>query len=337
MLLIFSVALLIALIGSTMIVGGMARPLEALAATARRIAANDYTPPEPIHEAHELGQLSHALINMTQSIAEREGALTAAISSLEIARNEAVRANEAKSQFLANMSHELRTPLNAIVGFGDMMSGEVLGPLGKPRYVEYARDISGSGQHLLTLVSRMLDLAESEAGKLQIVHAPFSIAAVVERLMGRFQTFADKNGVTLGGPSNMAIWPTLSGDAAKLEQAIAGVLHNAIKFTPAGGHVDITGEWRDSRFAVIVADSGIGMDGESIATVVRPFQRLRSALDGQHQGAGLGLSFAKAIVEAHEGTLRIDSLMSVGTRVEMEFPAQAATVGTKPSAARSVA
>jgi signal transduction histidine kinase len=330
MLAIFAVALVLSLAGSTVIVGGMARPLETLAVRARRIAAGDYTTePLKIGEDHELGQLSNALTNMTHAISDREAALTDALTSVESARNEAVQANLAKSQFLANMSHELRTPLNAIVGFSEMLGSQVLGPLGKQRYVEYANDISGSGQHLLGMVSRMLDLADAENGRLKIMEETFALAPVIERAVVRFLPLAEKNNVMLAGPDSTKGWPTIAGDAAKLEQAIGGIIHNAIKFTPAGGHVDITGVRRDDRFALFIADSGIGMEPDHAALVVRPFQRLRSALDGAQQGAGLGLSFAKAITEAHLGNLRIDSTVGVGTRVELEFPVHAAAKGTQ--------
>jgi signal transduction histidine kinase len=320
MLVIFATALLISLGGSVFIARSLAQPLEELATSAKRIAAGDYSKPPQVRTNRELGQLSAALANMTKSIAEREAALTAALTSVEAARNEAVRANDAKSQFLANMSHELRTPLNAIVGFSEMLSGQVLGPIGKPRYLEYARDISDSGKHLLTELSRMLDLAQSEAGHLQIDHQAFALASPVQRAIVRFVPLAEKAGVVLTGPDNIASWPVLAGDQAKLEQAIGGVVHNAIKFTPAGGRVEVTGVRTKTRFRLVVADTGVGMDEAAISTVARPFQRLRSALDGEHQGAGLGLSFAKAIVEAHQGTLRIDSTVAVGTRVEMQFP-----------------
>lgn len=324
MLIIFAAALLISLGGSVFVARSLAQPLEELATSAKRIAAGDYSMPPQVRADRELGQLSAALANMTNSIAEREAALTAALTSVEAARNEAVRANEAKSQFLANMSHELRTPLNAIVGFSEMLSGQVLGPIGKPRYLEYARDISDSGKHLLTELSRMLDLAQSEAGHLEIDHQPFALFGVAQRAAVRFLPLAEKAGVVLTGPENTGSWPVLAGDPAKLEQAVGGIIHNAIKFTPAGGHVEIAGVRRNGRFALVVMDSGVGMDHAAIATATRPFQRLRSALDGAHQGAGLGLSFAKAIVEAHEGNLRIDSGVAVGTCVEMEFPVHAA-------------
>jgi signal transduction histidine kinase len=320
MLLIITAALLLALAGSILIARGLTRPLEALATRAGRIAAGDYAAPAPIPADREFTELSQALSNMTHSIAEREAALTAAITSVEAARNEAVRANEAKSQFLANMSHELRTPLNAIVGFSEMLSGQVLGPLGKPRYLEYARDISDSGGHLLTMVSKMLDLAEAEAGRLHIVQEPFDLLSVVQRGVTRFAPLAEKAGVSLSGPDGLIVWPRIDGDMRKLEHAIGGIIHNAIKFTPARGHVEVLGRQGDGRFSVVIRDSGVGMTADSIAVAVRPFHRMRSALDGEHQGAGLGLSFAKAIVEAHNGDLRINSTPGEGTEVEMAFP-----------------
>jgi signal transduction histidine kinase len=325
MLFIFAAALIFSVVGSLAIARGMAQPLEALAAGARRIAAGDYSEPVQITSDPELAQLSGALVNMTQSIAEREAALTAAVTSVEAARAEAVRANEAKSQFLANMSHELRTPLNAIVGFSEMLSGEVLGPIGTPRYLEYAHDISNSGQHLLSLVAKMLDLAEAEAGRLSLVCEPLPLGPIVQRAVARFAPLARSGGVTITGPETTLHWPAIAGDAAKLELAIGGIIHNAIKFTPSGGQVIITGVRRDTRFSLLVVDTGVGMEERVIATVTRPFQRLRSALDGEQQGAGLGLSFAKAIVTAHDGLLRIDSKLAVGTSVEMDFPVCAMT------------
>lgn len=325
MALILFAALAISLAGSLLIARSLARPLEALTFMARRIAAGDYTPPERVRTGREFDQLSIALANMATAIAEREAALTAALTAVEAARTEAVLANEAKSQFLTNMSHELRTPLNAMVGFSEMIGGQVLGPIGKVRYLEYARDISDSGKHLLTQISQMLDLAEAETGRLRVEQGEFQLAPLVQRAIVRFLPLAEKGNVVLTGPENMADWPLLVGDAAKLEQAIGGIIHNAIKFTSAGGHVDVTGDCRgEGRFALIVADSGVGMDETAAATVTRPFQRPWSSLDGEHLGAGLGLSFGRAIVEAHHGSLRLESEVAVGTRVEMEFPVHAA-------------
>jgi signal transduction histidine kinase len=313
-------ALILALVGSMLIVRTFSQPLERLAAAARRIAGGDYTKPERLKQRDELGHLSDALINMTQSIAEREAALTSAISSLEIARNEAVRANEAKSHFLANMSHELRTPLNAIVGFGEMLQQEVLGPIGVKRYGEYAGDIVGCGHHLLSLVAKMLDLADFEAGRLEIKREAVSLVTLLRHSTTLLQPLADKGGVEFRIADAIAALPEFAGDPAKLGTAIHGVLHNAVKFTPKGGRISVTAARERDIIRLAVEDTGIGMQPEDVAFVVRPFHRLRSALDGQHQGSGLGLPFAKAIVDQHGGTLVIYSVPGEGTRIEIALP-----------------
>src|SRR6185295_7640880 len=121
-----------------------------------------------LNQRDEIGALSSALGQMVSAVAERETQLETSAAALEVARDEAVRANAAKSQFLANMSHELRTPLNAVIGFGDILHGQILGPIGNEKYVEYARDIRDSGAHLLALVEEVLALARVEVGTLQL-------------------------------------------------------------------------------------------------------------------------------------------------------------------------
>jgi two-component system, OmpR family, phosphate regulon sensor histidine kinase PhoR len=116
---------------------------------------------------------------------------------------------------------------------------------------------------------------------------------------------------------------SMDGDAVRLRQAFTNLLHNAIKFTPAGGEVCVSGRAQGGVLAIQIADSGVGMPPELLASVVRPFHRLRSALDGQHQGAGLGLPYAKAIVDLHGGTLTLASEVGAGTAVTIELPIQA--------------
>jgi signal transduction histidine kinase len=304
-------ALVLAALGAMLVVRKASKPLEALAATARRIAGGDYSTPPAVGGQDEIGQLSQAIIGMTGSIADREAALTGA-------RNEAVKANEAKSQFLANMSHELRTPLNAIVGFGDMLRQEILGPLGVPRYREYAADICASGQRLLGMVSRMLDLAEVEAGHLAIERGRVAAKSVIEQSVAASLAHAQSAGVAL--KLDTAPLPEIEGDADKLRQALASVLHNAVKFTPSGGEVRLSARRDGAWIAIAVEDSGVGMSAADVEIVTRPFHRLRSAFDGQYQGAGLGLPFAKAIVELHGGTLIIESEEGLGTTITFRLP-----------------
>jgi len=316
-------ALLLAAVCAMLVVRNAARPLEALAGTARRIAKGDYTPPPQLGARDEIGQLSEAITAMTHSIADREAALTSMIGALESAQLEAVKANEAKSQFLANMSHELRTPLNAIVGFGEMLHQEILGPLGVVRYREYANDILLSGQRLLGLVSRMLDLAEVETGKLTIERRPMSAANALQQAVVAIRPVADREGIQLSLIKDINA-PAIDGDATKLRQAFTSILHNAVKFTPRGGDVKAFLRQDVEEVVVRIEDNGVGMSGADLEVVTRPFHRLRSALDGHQQGAGLGLPFAKAIVELHDGALTIESEPGSGTTIEIRLPAAGA-------------
>ncbi len=325
-LIVLALALLPAIGAAMLIARGVSRPLEVLAAQARRIADGDYRIPERIRQDGELGQLSDALGTMTACIAQREAALNAAVESTEIARSEAVRANQAKSQFLANMSHELRTPLNAIVGFAEMLHQQILGPVGNARYLEYARDICASGQRLLGLVSRMLDLADLEKGSFIVGQEEYSPAALVRDSVSALHEMAEAAKITVSVSADDAQWPKLKGDAHKLNQAITSLLHNAIRFSHSGGRVEISGDCSDACLCIRIADEGVGMNAEDIENVVKPFHRLRSAFDGKHQGAGLGLPFAKAIVELHGGELRIESKPGDGTSVEIRLPLSSKTL-----------
>jgi two-component system cell cycle sensor histidine kinase PleC len=323
LLILLALSLVAAVAGTTFIVRHVARPLEELAASARRIASGDYTHPPQFSQRDEVGHLSDALINMTQSIADREQALKSAIGSAEISRAEAVRANEAKSQFLANMSHEFRTPLNAIVGFSEMLQQQVLGAIGVAKYRDYAGDIHDSGARLLQLVERMLDLAEAESQQLVLSCKPVSVGTLLLEAANLHRGFAEQSGVRIEVPAGLAEWPQIEGDAQKLGQAFSNLIHNAIKFTPAGGDVRISGRGAGGRIAIVISDTGIGVAPGQLEEIVRPFHRLRSATDGQHQGAGLGLPFAKVVIELHGGSFALSSEVGVGTTVSIELAANA--------------
>jgi len=320
LLLLLMLALATAVTGAMVIVRSVSRPIEALAASAKRIAARDYTAPPTIAQQDEIGNLAEALIAMTRAIAEREAALTHAAEEANLAREQAVRANEAKSHFLANMSHELRTPLNAIVGFSQMLEQQILGPIGVPRYTDYARDIGRSGQQLLALLEQILDVAETESNRLILAKGPVRLNDILQQTLIRLHPLADSGCVALALESQFEDLPEIEGDAARLRQAFTNVIHNAIKFTPAGGEVRVMGYAKADWLSIRIADSGVGIAAELLGHVVRPFHRLRSALDGQQQGAGLGLPFAKAVFELHGGTLDLESQPGSGTTVTIGLP-----------------
>ena len=319
-LVVLAGALAIALFGAMLIARSVSKPLEALAGAAQRIASGDYRSVPEIRRRDEIGELSRALENMSQSIAERENALMGAVASLEIARDEAVRANEAKTQFLSNMSHELRTPLNAILGFAEMIRDEAIGPVGRKQYAEYAAHIHESGENLLAQLTAMLDLAESAAGKMVLSRETVTIYAMLRAIIEALAPMAAKAGVRVQIEPRIAELPPIEADTEKLRQSLANLVHNAIKFSPGGGRVGIDGAVKGNSLVLRVSDHGSGIPADDIPVVTRPFHRRRTAFDGTHQGAGIGLPFAKTVIELHGGELEIESTLDVGTTIVVRLP-----------------
>ena len=235
-------------------------------------------------------------------------------------RNEATVANRAKSEFLANMSHELRTPLNAIIGFSDMMSAGLHGPLGSPKYLEYIKDINHSGHHLLDMISGILDMSKIEAGKYELSPQeldPVGVAAFCVRLM---LDRAAKGGVALVNQVAPGL-PRVRADEPALKQILLNLLSNAIKFTRPGGTVILSAApERDGTMRIAVTDTGIGIDAADLVHVLEPFRQVDRTLARRYEGTGLGLAITKRLVDLHGGTLAIDSTPGKGTAVTVRLP-----------------
>jgi len=285
----------------------------------------------------EIGHLGTAFNDMADALAGRHSAqkraeeelrqLNATLESrVEQRTTELANANKAKSMFLANISHELRTPLNAINGFGEMIYRQILGPIGLPKYREYAQHIHQSGMHLLSLVEEMLDLSKVEAGKLEIERVPTEPCVVLDESLVMLRPAAEAAQVEIVVDGAPSAWPVLDCDPVKLKQVFVNILGNAIKFTPADGKVTVAGETDDCWFRIRISDTGVGMRPEEIPLVVQPFYRTSEAYDAKHQGAGLGLPFAKAVVELHGGSLVIESRLGLGTTVTISLPMAARRV-----------
>jgi two-component system cell cycle sensor histidine kinase PleC len=230
-------------------------------------------------------------------------------------------ANRAKSDFLANMSHELRTPLNAVIGFSEMISAEMFGPIGHPRYKEYAEDIRASGAHLLGIVSELLDLSKIEAGKSEIEERDLNAADVVDSAVRLVTDRATAAAVELSSHVSDRL-PGLRADERAVKQILLNLLSNAIKFTPAGGKVTTSIELdAERRFVLSVADTGIGIAEKDIGQVMAPFGQIETALTRSHEGSGLGLPLVEGLVGLHGGTFELESEVGVGTTATVRFPA----------------
>jgi two-component system, cell cycle sensor histidine kinase PleC len=239
--------------------------------------------------------------------------------SLIAAKEEAELASRSKTEFLANMSHELRTPLNAIIGFSQLMAEEVMGPLGSARYTSYARDIAASGQHLLRIISDILDVSKLEAGKLELeeeqVDVPLMIRDLLHLVIERARAL--DIGIDLEVPSGL---PRLKADALKLKQILLNLITNAIKFSQPGARVKVRVSLETDGMHLRVIDHGIGMDQEEIKTALTRFGQVASPWSRKHDGTGLGLPLAMGLVELHEGRLVIDSVKGKGTTVTVILP-----------------
>jgi PAS domain S-box-containing protein len=240
--------------------------------------------------------------------------------ALHAAKEEAEVANRAKTEFLANVTHELRTPLNAVIGLSELMNEAMFGPLGHPKYTEYAKDITESGRHLLELIEDILDLSRIEVGKLKIYEEQIDVVKVVSACMMILRSRAEAGGVEIQTLLPEAL-PPLMADARKLKQILLNILSNAIKFTPAGGTVTLQAYVeKDGGFVFMVRDTGIGIACEHLSTVMAPFGQVDSSLSRKYQGTGLGLPLTKALVELHGGRMELVSVVDVGTEVTIRFP-----------------
>jgi two-component system cell cycle sensor histidine kinase PleC len=230
------------------------------------------------------------------------------------------RANSAKSDFLALMSHELRTPLNAIIGFSEVLGTEMLGPLGHPRYREYANDVHGAGRHLLALINDILDLSKAAAGKFELNCEEIAPADIIEECLKLTRGKAHEGKLRLNAELAPGL-PNLMVDRLRFKQVLLNLCSNAIKFTPPGGHVRLTADQtEDGSFLLSVRDTGIGMTAEQIPLALEPFRQISSPFARNIEGTGLGLALVKALVEGHDGVLAIESEVGKGTVVKIILP-----------------
>jgi len=249
---------------------------------------------------------------------ERNLALAASVARAEAA-------SEQKSQFLATMSHELRTPLNAIIGFSDVMSRGVFGPIEPARYRDYASDILKSGIHLLGLVSDILEFSKGEAGHFTCQIEPVNAAATVREAVDMLRVKAEEGGLALTVETDPRLGE-IATDGNRLRQILLNLLSNAVKFTPAGGRIAVSvSRSTDGAFAVFtVSDTGIGIAPEDIPICLAPFGQVESPLARKHGGTGLGLPLAEKLATLLGGNLQLESVLGQGTTVTLRLPLAAA-------------
>jgi PAS domain S-box-containing protein len=239
---------------------------------------------------------------------------------LRRAKESAEAASRAKSEFLANMSHELRTPLNAIIGFSELIRDLPFEKL-VANHVGYATDINEAGHHLLDMINDVLDLSKMEAGRFDLANETVEFGMVVRSCVGMLKPRADAGGVRIdNATAKMRI--ALRGDGRALKQIVLNLLSNAVKFTPNGGVVSLRIERSDDGVALVVADTGIGIDAAALRSLCQPFHQADASISRKFGGSGLGLAISRKLLVLHDATLTIESTPGQGTTVRACFPCE---------------
>jgi len=239
--------------------------------------------------------------------------------ALQQALISAERANTAKSEFLATMSHEFRTPLNAILGFSEMLRSQYFGPLGSDNYREYAHDIHNSGAHMLSLINDILDISAIEAGKRSLVKETINVDQLL-RICARHVEKSVEDGdlkLVLNIPRDL---PALYADKRSIIQIIQNLLSNAVKFTDPEGSIIVSVSSGPSTMTMEIRDTGTGIPADKLSSVTEPFSQTHSDPHVTQMGTGLGLAIVQSLVDVHDGNLKIESEVGVGTTVTLVFP-----------------
>lgn len=258
-----------------------------------------------------------ALFGIMQDVTERNQYEC----ELREAKESAERAYAAKSQFLANMSHELRTPLNAIIGFSEMMQRQMLGPIGTEKYLDYIGGIRESGEHLLDMISDILDMSKIEAGKYTLDVEEFNLFKVIRLATHMIEGRALDAQVRLISDIPEDKDMTIIGDRRAIMQMILNILSNAVKFTKQHGEVRISCVSDNNMITMTFMDTGIGIPANKLRYVTKPFEQAANSFTRNHEGTGLGLAITKELAELHGGTLELASTVGVGTTVTICIPA----------------
>ncbi|MBN1423212.1 response regulator [Candidatus Fermentibacteria bacterium] len=252
---------------------------------------------------------------LSQEVLERRRAEEAMYE----AKQDADRANRAKSEFLSRMSHELRTPLNSILGFSQLLATDTDEPL-TPNQRHGVEEILASGRHLLGLISELLDLARIEAGRIKLIIEPVTIGSLVRETVVSVRPLADGRTITMHVDLQDERTLAVHADTSRLRQVMLNLLSNAIKYNRDGGLVRV--EARRSGNGAIqlsVTDTGYGIPPEKHALVFTPFERFR-ADDGGMGGTGIGLAITKHLVTLMGGTISFTSTESLGTCFIITLP-----------------
>lgn len=254
---------------------------------------------------------------VTRDLTERRAAQERAIAdSRRIAEIEV--ASRTKSEFLAAMSHELRTPLNAIGGYTELIELEIGGPVTEQQQ-GYLSRIRGSQQHLLGIITDLLNYSRLESGQLTYNLQSVLVRAVVETVVPLVEPQAAARNVTIGCDP-CASEMVIRADRTKVEQIVLNLLSNAVKFTGAGGTIDVSCELAGDCVAIVVRDTGVGIPDDKLDAIFEPFVQLGRSLSSMREGTGLGLAISRELARAMDGDVTVESTVDAGSTFRVLLP-----------------
>jgi signal transduction histidine kinase/DNA-binding response OmpR family regulator len=325
-------ALAAAVLVGLRVVRQVVRPVQDLAATARAIRSGDFEQQAPVARDDEVGELAAAFNSMTaqlrdfigaleQRVQERTAELQKAKAAADAAREAADAANRAKSEFLSSMSHELRTPLNGILGYAQILQRE---RALTPRQAEGLTIIQQSGEHLLTLINDILDLAKIEARKLELYPAPIHLNGFLQGLVGIAEARAEQKGLAFAYEALTPIPVGVIADDKRLRQILLNLLGNAVKFTDAGRVALRVSARADTappdhvalRFEV--EDTGPGIPADQLESIFLPFEQTE-ATRGKIEGTGLGLPISRQFARLMGSDIHVESRPGQGSLFWLEI------------------
>ena len=230
--------------------------------------------------------------------------------------------DERRRSFLRMVSHELRTPLNSILGFSEILTAELYGPLGSPQYKEYAGIIHASGQKLLKLVNQVLEIARLEGNTIEFDAGPESLEPALDDVLLALkpELTARRVKVDVCGRGGL---PAVTADGRGLRSVLTQLIHNAIVFSPEGGEVTVSAHPHNGFVDIVIQDHGDGVDPDELARLMAPFEQGENALTRKAEGAGLGLPIADLTCLAMGGRLKLSSEQGKGLTATARLPAAA--------------